>query len=158
MPEIFEKPYKATGYDSMDGAELKRGLEEQVGGDHYSKRKVQPIEWAASHNIMLQAACFNICKYVTRHADKNGYEDLAKAKDYVDIMIAFVRGELGQRWSVSNEDYVEGNNLDQQAFEILSLTSEIVLRTQIGELPEMSELVALRDKITQHLGDQYGEE
>ena len=60
-------------------------LDKQVGGDHYSKLAIQPVEYInANHLTYLQG---NVIKYVTRYKDKNGVEDLQKAKHYIDLLI-----------------------------------------------------------------------
>ena len=60
-------------------------LATQVGGDHYSKLAIQPVEYInANHLTYLQG---NVIKYVTRYKDKNGLQDLQKAKHYIDMLI-----------------------------------------------------------------------
>ena len=58
----------------------------QVGGDHYKKLAIQPMEYALQNKLDYAQA--NVVKYVTRHADKNGKADLLKAKHCIDLMIA----------------------------------------------------------------------
>ena len=54
-------------------------------GDHYSKLAIQPVEYInANHLTYLQG---NVIKYVTRYKDKNGLQDLQKAKHYIDMLI-----------------------------------------------------------------------
>ena len=57
----------------------------QVGGAHYKNLKIQPIDYILDNNLGYCEA--NIIKYVTRWRDKNGIEDLRKAKHYIDILI-----------------------------------------------------------------------
>ena len=65
--------------------EVKSPLKEQVGGDHYSKLEIQPAVYAQRNKLSyLQGT---IIKYVTRYKDKNGVEDLQKAKHYIDLLI-----------------------------------------------------------------------
>lgn len=64
----------------------------QVGGDHYQKLDVQP--WAAMEAWMTteEFAGFlrgNVIKYVARCTQKNGLEDLRKARHYLDKLIEF---------------------------------------------------------------------
>ena len=60
-------------------------LATQVGGDHYSKLAIQPVEYInANHLTYLQG---NVIKYVTRYKDKNGLQDLQKAKHYINMLI-----------------------------------------------------------------------
>ena len=57
----------------------------QVGGDHYKKYKIQPSEFI-NKNKLLFAYCFAI-KYIVRHQYKRGKEDLEKAKHFIDMII-----------------------------------------------------------------------
>lgn len=60
-------------------------LDVQVGGNHYKKYKIQPVEFSMANNLNYCQA--NIVKYVVRYKDKNGIEDLEKAKHYIDLLI-----------------------------------------------------------------------
>lgn len=57
----------------------------QIGGDHYKKMKIQPIEFIYENDIPYIEA--NVIKYVCRHKYKNGLEDLEKAKHYIELLI-----------------------------------------------------------------------
>lgn len=59
--------------------------EREVGGDHYRKMKIQPIEFITANNLNFCEG--NIIKYVARHKQKNGREDLLKARHYIDLLI-----------------------------------------------------------------------
>jgi len=63
----------------------------QVGGNHYSKMAITPFEYAYRNH--LDAISFSIVKYVSRFRDKNGREDLEKAKNCIDQLIALEYGE-----------------------------------------------------------------
>jgi hypothetical protein len=60
-------------------------LNVQVGGDHYKKMKIQPIEYIHANNLPFIEG--NIVKYITRWREKNGLKDLEKVKHYVDLLI-----------------------------------------------------------------------
>ncbi len=60
-------------------------LDEQIGGDHYQTYTIQPIEFLYKNNVPFIEG--NIIKYVLRHKNKNGVEDLKKARHYVDMLI-----------------------------------------------------------------------
>ena len=62
-------------------------LSEQVGGDHYSKLAIQPMEYSMRNG--LDACQHSIIKYVTRFRDKGGIEDLRKARHCIDLLIKF---------------------------------------------------------------------
>lgn len=49
----------------------------QVGGDHYSKLPIQPMEFATANRY--DPCAFSILKYVTRWRDKGGLKDLQKS-------------------------------------------------------------------------------
>lgn len=57
----------------------------QVGGDHYKKMKIQPIDYIMANQMPFCEA--SIVKYVSRWRDKNGIEDLRKAKQLIDFII-----------------------------------------------------------------------
>ena len=59
----------------------------QIGGSHYKKLNIQPTEFIHANNIGFIEG--NIIKYIVRHKDKNGIEDLKKAKHYIDLLIKF---------------------------------------------------------------------
>ncbi len=49
-------------------------LKTQIGGDHYAKCAIQPIDYIMANRLdYLQG---NVIKYVTRYKNKNGVEDL----------------------------------------------------------------------------------
>ena len=57
----------------------------QIGGTHYKQMKIQPIEFILSNKIGFIEG--NVIKYVSRWRDKNGIEDLKKARHYLDLLI-----------------------------------------------------------------------
>lgn len=60
-------------------------LKKQVGGDHYKKLKIQPIEYALANDLGICEHA--VVKYVSRWKDKNGIEDLRKAIHYIEMLI-----------------------------------------------------------------------
>ena len=68
-------------YQYHEGSELRK----QVGGDHYSKLAIQPVEYINANGLGYLAG--NVVKYVTRYKDKNGLQDLEKAKHYINLLI-----------------------------------------------------------------------
>lgn len=64
-----------------------KATDTQVSGNHYKKYKIQPVEFIVENNIPFLEA--NVIKYVLRHKDKNGIDDLLKAKHYIDIIIQY---------------------------------------------------------------------
>lgn len=68
-----------------------RVLQTQVGGDHYAKYPIQPIEYIHANKLDFEQG--NIVKLITRFRDKNGAQDLRKIKHYADILLALEYGE-----------------------------------------------------------------
>jgi hypothetical protein len=56
----------------------------QEGGSHY-QLAIQPIEYINKNGLGYMEG--NVIKYVTRHADKGGAEDLRKAIHYLEMLI-----------------------------------------------------------------------
>lgn len=70
---------------------MKNPLKEQVGGDHYLQMKIQVVEFCHANEIPFLEGC--IIKYLCRHRQKNGREDLLKARHYLDILLKLHYGE-----------------------------------------------------------------
>lgn len=60
-------------------------LATQVGGDHYKKLAIQPIEYIHANGIGFAEG--SVIKYVTRWRDKGGLRDLEKARHFIDLLI-----------------------------------------------------------------------
>lgn len=71
--------------------ELIEPLSTQVGGDHYRKLKIQPVEYIHANGINFFAG--NAIKYLTRYESKGGKQDLEKAKHFIDLLIKFQYGD-----------------------------------------------------------------
>lgn len=52
---------------------------------HYESKKIQPLEYILKNKLNFCEG--NIVKYITRYKEKNGLEDLLKAKDYLETLI-----------------------------------------------------------------------
>ncbi len=65
-------------------------LKEQVGGSHYRKFKIQPIEYIQANGLSFLAG--NVCKYITRYKDKGGLEDIKKVIHYCQLIAEFEYG------------------------------------------------------------------
>ena len=57
----------------------------QIGGKHYLKYKVQPSRFVTENKLLYPEG--SVIKYVVRHQDKGGKEDLEKAKHMIDMII-----------------------------------------------------------------------
>jgi hypothetical protein len=58
-------------------------LDKQQGGSHYKDMVIQPVEFIVKNNLAFLEA--NVVKYVCRHRNKNGLEDLNKAIHYLEL-------------------------------------------------------------------------
>ena len=70
-------------------------LDTQIGGTHYKKFAIEPIEFIHRNGIGFCEG--NAIKYLVRWREKGGKQDLLKARHYIDLLL-----ELG------NEQVSEG--------------------------------------------------
>jgi len=66
-------------------------LDSQQGGDHYKDKAIQPVMYIHANNLNFCAG--NVIKYVTRYKEKNGKQDLEKAKHYIELLIEMEYGD-----------------------------------------------------------------
>jgi hypothetical protein len=57
----------------------------QVGGSHYKKYKIQPSKFINENKLPFAEG--NAIKYIVRHNDKGGKQDLLKAIHYIEMII-----------------------------------------------------------------------
>ena len=57
----------------------------QVGGSHYKKYKIQPSRFINENKILFAEG--NAIKYICRHQDKGGKQDLLKAIHYIQMIL-----------------------------------------------------------------------
>ena len=65
-------------------ADTGNAWDKQVGGEHYKQYAIQPAQFALANN--LDYAQSNAIKYIVRHKDKNGVQDLDKAIHYIELL------------------------------------------------------------------------
>lgn len=86
----------------------------QVGGDHYASKRIEPFlvirDWCGDEGFAAYLRG-NIIKYICRYKDKNGTEDLLKARHYLDELIFL-------------EEDMKTGILDQWAEEIANAPSD----------------------------------
>ncbi len=61
----------------------------QVGGDHYTRQKIQPIQYIWANNLGFSEG--NAVKYLTRWKLKGGIKDLEKAAHHINLLIEEAR-------------------------------------------------------------------
>lgn len=57
----------------------------QVGGQHYKSMKIQPVEYIHANSLPFIEG--SVVKYVTRHRQKNGAEDIKKAIHFLNLLL-----------------------------------------------------------------------
>jgi len=80
-PDEWDKAHKPTGLCPPTNP-----MDRQEGGSHYINYKIQPTEYIMANDLSFCQG--NVVKYITRYKDKNGVEDLHKAKHYIEMLIA----------------------------------------------------------------------
>ena len=65
-------------------------LDVQVGGSHYKDCAIQPIEYI--HANKLGFAEGNVVKYITRHRQKHGADDVRKVIHYCQLLLELEYG------------------------------------------------------------------
>mgnify|MGYP001260803568 CR=1 FL=1 len=79
--EYIDRVY-GSGYSSANS--------KQIAGTHYKSKQIQPWDFIAANNLDFFQG--NIIKYVVRFRDKNGKQDLEKAKHYLEKLIEIEYG------------------------------------------------------------------
>lgn len=72
-----------------------KALKHQVGGDHYKKLAIQPMEYSMANG--LDPCQHTIVKYATRFRDKGGIADLEKLIHTAELLLEFERKRLKKR-------------------------------------------------------------
>ena len=75
----------------------------QIGGNHYSKFKVQPSKFINDNKLLFAEG--NAIKYICRHTHKGGKQDLLKAKHYIDMIIERDYEEKKEKTETWTEGY-----------------------------------------------------
>lgn len=80
---------QGVAYVTRGGAMIRTGPVNanatQVGGEHYKNRVIQPWDFIAANKLDFFQG--SVVKYVVRFREKNGVEDLKKARHYLDKLI-----------------------------------------------------------------------
>lgn len=63
----------------------------QVGGSHYKDKAVQPWDYIVANGLGYLEG--NVVKYISRYREKNGLQDLEKARHYLDKLIEVERAK-----------------------------------------------------------------
>lgn len=82
----------------------------QIGGGHYKNLAIQPIEFSMLND--LDACAHSILKYITRHRDKAGAQDIRKARHSLSLHRRLYEPlHLVEHWRISMAAYCHANSL-----------------------------------------------
>lgn len=109
-------------------------LNYQVGGNHYTKYSMQPVD--AIRKMDLDFIKGNILKYLVRYKDKNGLEDLKKARHYAEIL----REHVMMRFDVGETFIEQFLDADPDVRHVMRL-----LFDHLGQLEDVRELLEQLD-------------
>lgn len=71
-------------------------MKEASSSEHYNQCEIEPIEYIMANGYGTGFCIGNIIKYVSRYKQKNGVEDLYKARQYLDWLIEIELREEGK--------------------------------------------------------------
>jgi len=92
-------------------------LNEQPGGNHYKDKAIQPVQYIHANGIGYCEG--NVIKYVSRWREKNGLQDLLKARHYIDLLIeleGLEKSEFGQQNTIDYRADAEKVSASPQYF------------------------------------------
>ena len=70
---------------------MSKALDHQEGGTHYKGMAIQPVEFIHRNGIGFMEG--NVLKYIVRHREKNGAQDVRKAIHYCRMILELEYGE-----------------------------------------------------------------
>lgn len=125
-------------------------LQTQIGGSHYKKHGIQPVEFAMKNRWDFCAG--SILKYLTRWRDKAGVVDLQKARHFVELREATLdvpSDVVRARAVYTMREYVERNGIPTSDAHVLFALEDYVMwggddRREIvlGEIDRLISLTA----------------
>tara|TARA_R100001086_G_C11744029_1_gene233335 strand:- start:13 stop:609 length:597 start_codon:yes stop_codon:yes gene_type:complete len=80
LEDSLEKKYLDRRFNPYKNLQSSSSMK-QVGGNHYEKKKIQP--WDVTLDWKLDPWLASVVRYISRHQDKNGIEDIRKAIHYL---------------------------------------------------------------------------
>lgn len=92
---------------------MSESTKKQVGGNHYLSMGMQPLHFAMQNR--WDAGAFSILKYLSRHASKNGLEDVLKARHFIDLRrdsMDYGAREIVGKTQIPMHEYIRHNGFD----------------------------------------------
>lgn len=77
--------FDPSAFELVLEAAKTKASDTQVGGNYYTTLAIQPMEYSMANK--LDACQHTVVKYITRFREKNGLQDLLKAKHTIDLLI-----------------------------------------------------------------------
>ena len=77
---------------------MKNPYDEQIGGTHYQKFKIQPSKFVIENELLYPEGC--VIKYILRHRLKGKKQYLLKAIHFIEMIIERDYGEEAQKSQV----------------------------------------------------------
>tara|TARA_B100000073_G_scaffold334207_1_gene326497 strand:+ start:226 stop:573 length:348 start_codon:yes stop_codon:yes gene_type:complete len=106
--------------------------DKQVGGSHYQNMKIQPAEFINKNKLPFAEG--NAIKYICRHINKGGEQDLEKAKHYIDMIIERDYGDDAEKSKTfSGSTLPEGYSFSTMSVADGALSSEGDLDISYGD-------------------------
>ena len=68
-------------------------MSDPINPSYYADHVVSPIDLMDAYGMAIPFCLGNVIKYVARHSERNGLEDLKKAKWYLDWAIQKMEGD-----------------------------------------------------------------
>ena len=87
---IYKVAYDCTCTEICDNYSKFESINSKIKPSYYGSG-IDVIEFCLRNNLTFMQG--NVIKYVTRYKNKNGIEDLEKAKEYIERLIEFERRE-----------------------------------------------------------------
>ena len=79
--------------------------DKQHGGSHYQKYVIQPSKFVVENKLLYPEGC--AIKYIIRHQDKNGKEDLLKAIHFIEMIM---ERDYPEKEQIKTEEWSVGYN------------------------------------------------
>lgn len=89
----YNFPHPETPLDTQVGgasARLVDPLDTQVGGSHYKDMAIQPVTYIHANKLGFLEG--NVVKYISRHAEKGGRQDIEKVIHYCQLLLQLQYG------------------------------------------------------------------
>lgn len=89
--ELERNVSKILAEDKAKLNKFKTAMQRQEGGLHYKFLPIQPIEFCQKNHLNYCES--NVIKYVCRHKNKNGAEDIRKAIHNLELLLELEYGK-----------------------------------------------------------------